>query len=82
LQDHVAREENPKSEAEDTIVESKIVRHANRSVGHAGAVQEIDDVEQKQKRQKANGNLAPRASCPAKGSEIPPSLIKKFLDFC
>jgi len=34
------------------------VRHANRSVGDAGAVQEVDDIEQKQKRQKANGDLA------------------------
>src|SRR5262249_46155014 len=60
LQDQVSGEKNSEAEAKDGVVEPQIVLHSDSGVSHAGAIEKICTVEQKQKGKQPNRNFAPR----------------------
>jgi hypothetical protein len=61
LQCDVAEKENTSAQAEHAVAESQVAGHAERSVGHTGAVNVIRDVKKKKERQQSSGDLTPRA---------------------
>src|SRR5689334_15911283 len=52
FQQKVAEKENASPEAKGAIVQAKVTRHLQRRRAHIHAVQERDDIEKEEKRQK------------------------------
>ena len=54
---------NPARLTSALIVESKVARHSNRRVCHAGAIEVVGDVKEENERKQPNGNLAAGVFC-------------------